>query len=101
MAFSPEGYPWSSNRHHRGLVSDSLVTPHGLYWALGNTPFDREAAYRRLFEDAPKVDEVRLAEALDRGHPVAEDAFLGRLEARTGKTWLKRPVGRPPKPVSK
>ena len=101
MAFTPEGYPWSSNRHHRGLVSDSLVTPHGLYWALGNTPFDREAAYRRLFEDAPKVDEVRLAEALDRGHPVAEDAFLGRLEARTGKTWLKRPVGRPPKAVLK
>ena len=97
MAGTPEEFAWSSNRHHRGLVSDSLVTPHGLYWSLGNTPFDREAAYRGLFDDAPKVDETRLAAALDKGHPLAEESFLGRLEAQTGQRWLKRPVGRPPK----
>jgi putative transposase len=99
MAFMPHAYPWSSNAHHLGLVGDPLVTPHALYWALGNTPFDREAAYRRLFDEAPQVDEARLEEALDRGHPVAEEAFLGKLEVQTGRPWLRRPVGRPRKNV--
>lgn len=100
IVIRPDAYAWSSNRHHLGLVTDSLVTPHRLYWALGNTPFDREAAYRRLFEEAPAVDEARLADTLDKGHPLAEEAFLGRLEAQTGKPWVKRPVGRPPKRIA-
>lgn len=45
-----EHYPWSSCRHHFGLGHDPLVTDHALYWALGNTPFERQAAYRRIIE---------------------------------------------------
>ena len=36
-------WPWSSCAFHLGLRSDGLLTPHPLYWALGNTPFAREA----------------------------------------------------------
>ena len=49
----PEAYVWSSHRHHLGLVHDPLVSPHNVYWGLGNTPFDREVAYRKLFDDPP------------------------------------------------
>ncbi|MBA3477383.1 MAG: transposase [Lautropia sp.] len=95
----PEGYPWSSHRHHLGLVADPLVSPHPVYWALGNTPFDREAAYLRLFDAEPSVDEGILAEALKRGHALAEPGFLDRLEADTGRPWVRRPVGRPRRTV--
>lgn len=93
----PEDYVWSSHRHHLGLGQDGLVSPHHVYWALGNTPFDREAAYRKLFDDAPVVDDVRLTDDLLMGHPIAEQAFLDRLAARTGQQWIQRSVGRPRK----
>ncbi|HEY5799557.1 MAG TPA: transposase, partial [Burkholderiaceae bacterium] len=38
-------YPWSSYAHHIGMKTDPLITDHKLYWALGNTPFQREASY--------------------------------------------------------
>ena len=92
---APVAYPWSSHRHHLGLTADPLVSPHNAYWSLGNTPFDREASYRRLFEAALTVDEGRLAERWARGQALAEPAFLERLEIDTGRPWRIRPVGRP------
>jgi putative transposase len=98
LVVMPEAYEWSSHAHHRGLVADQLVSPHNLYWALGNTPFEREAAYRRLFEEQlPAVEEKSLGEALVRGHALAEPEFLSRLEVQTGRNWIRRPVGRPRK----
>jgi len=94
---APEAYAWSSHRHHLGLVVDPLVSPHSVYWALGNTPFDREVAYRHLFQEPPAVDEHKLTQALLKGHAVAEAEFLDRLEATTGRAWVTRPVGRPRK----
>jgi putative transposase len=41
-------YPWSSHGHYIGRRVDKLVTPHPLFWELGNTPFAREAAYAEL-----------------------------------------------------
>jgi putative transposase len=99
LVASPDGYAWSSHRHHLGLVDDPLLSPHGVYWALGNTPFEREAAYRRLFDEPPGVDDAKLTEALLMGHPVAEAGFLERLEGTTGRNWAQRPVGRPRKRV--
>jgi hypothetical protein len=40
-----EDYPWSSYCHHAGIRPDGLMTDHAKVWALGNTPFQREAAY--------------------------------------------------------
>ena len=94
---SPEAYSWSSHRHHLGLEVDPLVSPHNVYWGLGNTPFDREDAYRRLFDEPPGVDERKLAEAMLKGHAVAEEGFLERLASTTGRQWTQRPVGRPRK----
>lgn len=97
MVGRPEEFVWSSHRHHLGLAADPLVSPHNVYWALGNTPFDREAAYRELFEGPPAVSDANLTEDLLMGHPIAESAFLAHLEARTGQQWARRRVGRPRK----
>ena len=48
MVAEPGDYPWSSHAHYVGLRNDRLVTPHPLYWELGNTPFARDAAYAEL-----------------------------------------------------
>jgi putative transposase len=45
-----EHYPWSSCCHHYGLLHDPLVSDHARYWGLGNTPFERQAAYRALID---------------------------------------------------
>jgi len=46
----PQDYPWSSHLHYTGAGQDRLITPHALYWELGNTPFAREAAYAQLVQ---------------------------------------------------
>ena len=45
----------SSLAHHLGRRTDPLITEPAAYWALGNTPFEREAAYRALLEQGLKA----------------------------------------------
>jgi putative transposase len=47
---TPGEYHWSSYLHNIGVRRDPLVREHSLFWALGNTPFAREAAYRQIVE---------------------------------------------------
>ncbi|MDH5209318.1 MAG: transposase [Burkholderiaceae bacterium] len=54
----PAEFRWSSHRHHIGMGVDPLITDHPVYWALGNTPFERQAAYVRLFEHGPSGEEL-------------------------------------------
>jgi putative transposase len=70
-------YTWSSCRHHLGLASDPLLTDHACYWALGNTPFERQAAYGAM---------------LDAGEPPAELAAI-RYAAHAG--WMLGQAGQP------
>jgi putative transposase len=89
-------WPWSSHRHHIGLTVDPLVSPHACLFALGNTPFDRESAYRHLFDDGLQMSEQDwLRQRLLRGKPTASTDFQKDLEATRGIQLLTRPVGRP------
>lgn len=58
LAPAPLDYPWSSYAHHAGVRADGLVTDHLLYWGMGNTPFQREAAYTELVMQGIPQDEV-------------------------------------------
>ncbi len=60
LATSAQAYPWSSAAHHLGLRHDGDIVEHTLYWQLGNTPFDRELAYRHLLERALTIEEEQL-----------------------------------------
>jgi len=76
----PEDYLWSSAAHHLGRRRDPLVVDHGLYWALGNTPFEREAAWReRLNQGVAPEQARRLMDSAHKGWPLGGAAFLGKL----------------------
>lgn len=89
-------WPWSSAAHHLGRRPDPLVTEHGAYWRLGNTPFERELAHARML--AMGVQAARAAaldSALQKGHAVGEGAFLAKLRERTPRPLTARTRGRP------
>lgn len=90
---------WSSARHHLGLAGGSGLTACAAWWALGNTPFDREAAYRRLLADGlPAAVVQRVAAAARGGWPLGDAGFLAALAQRSDRPVAPRPRGRPPGP---
>jgi putative transposase len=96
LAVAPVDYPWSSYAHHAGVHPDPLVTDHALYWGLGNTPFQREAAYIGLAEQGLGSHELELIDtALAKGWPVASHAFKLDLERKTKRQILPAKRGRP------
>jgi putative transposase len=96
MVTAAGDYRWSSFRHHIGLLSDPLITDHPLYWALGNTPFDREAAYRGLVEQGVDEDDVEaLTEATLKGWAIGSEKFKSALEKQTQRRVTKAKRGRP------
>lgn len=97
----PGDYRWSSHSHYVGRAADRLVTPHPLYWALGNTPFSREAAYSALVHADIKPEEQRLlTESALRGWALGEADYVADLQKLTARRLGKVRAGRPPgKPV--
>jgi putative transposase len=96
MVAAPTDWVWSSHRHYVGLVVDPLVRIHSTVWSLGNTPFDRELNYRRMFDEPANVDESAwIGEQVDAGRPLASVHFQRKLEEVKGLKLLPRQVGRP------
>ncbi len=89
---------WSSARHHLDLWRDPLISDGSAWWALGNTPFDREAAYRqRLGEGLPPARVRTLAEAARKGWALGDADFLAALAQQSARPVQPRPRGRPRK----
>jgi len=89
-------YPWSSMAHHLGQRVDPLVTDHPQFWSLGNTPFERQAAYGRLC--ATPLDAAVLAQlrtSIRHGWPLGGREFLDTLARKTARPLAPRPLGRP------
>lgn len=94
---SPQQYPWSSHGHYVGLRNERWLTPHPLVWALGNTPFAREAAYAQcVARGVSGADEAALTESALKGWALGGDAFLQRLAEQTPRRLQKGRAGRPP-----
>ena len=100
LAREPRDHPWSSARHHLGLANDPLVSEHALYWAMGNTPFEREAAHGRLLERGLSTEQTRaLADAATKGWALGSDGFKAALEDHTRRRVRPGLRGRPRKPA--
>lgn len=97
----PPGFPefgaWMSSRaHHLGSASDSLLSDPPAYWALGNTPFEREARYRALLAQAlPARHAEPIEAALRGGWALGPPDFLARLGEQAARPLQPRPRGRP------
>jgi putative transposase len=98
IAGSPEDYCWSSYAHHAGIRSDPLVIDHPLYWALGNTPFEREAVYRNLGEHGLSKNELALVrDATLKGWALGSEHFKANLEKKINRRVSPAKPGRPSK----
>ena len=92
----PLDYPWSSYHHHAGMRVDPVITDHALYWALGNTPFQREAAYIELGRQAlPDAEHAQIEAAVLKGWPLASDAYKANLQQSIKRQVLPAKRGRP------
>ncbi len=91
-----QDYPWSSHGHYIGQRTDKLISPHALYWALGNTPFAREAAYAELvLNGISSVQQTALTDAALHGWALGEPDFVADLQKRTVRRVSKGNAGRP------
>lgn len=96
----PADYHWSSHQHYVGQSSEPMLTPHRLYWALGNTPFAREAAYADLVRTGlSPLRESELTESALRGWVLGEPGFLSGLQQRTRRRLSRAVAGRPRRSV--
>jgi putative transposase len=96
LAADAADYVWSSFRHYAGVAHDRLVTPHPVFWSLGNTPFAREQAYTDLVAAgiAPEL-QTRITEGTLRGWAVGDHSFLQMLERDAPRRPAPRKPGRP------
>lgn len=97
LAERPTDWPWSSHAHYLGLCNDRVVTPHALYWALGNTPFAREAAYGELVQAGVAAEhQAQLTDATLRGWALGGPEFIEGLQKKIERRVSRSRAGRPP-----
>lgn len=88
------GSGWTAAAHRTGGVREQWLADPPEYWALGNTPFEREAAYRALLSQGlPARTAETLAAAANGGWAVAPSQAIDGLPA--GRPLRPRPRGRP------
>ena len=89
-------YQWSSYQSNAQGKSDSLITPHPLYLALGKTESLRQEAYRELFRyhvDHETLHEIR--EALNHELVLGRSYFKDKIEQITNRQARLGVSGRP------
>ncbi|MES2832382.1 MAG: transposase [Pseudomonadota bacterium] len=98
LVAKPGNYLWSSYHHHVGERQDAVITEHPLYWALGNTPFAREAAYQQLIDQNLPQDEIEILTASTlKGWAIGSSEFKAALEKKTLQRVQPTKRGRPSK----
>ena len=96
LVSDPGEYAWSSHRHFTGQMQDRRVTPHSMYWSLGNTPFAREAAYTEMVRAGLDVTSQRaITSATLQGWALGDADFMSELQKKTDRRISPSPRGRP------
>ena len=85
----------SSATHHFGRRIDPLVTDHPEYFALGNTPFEREGVYRALCDIMlPSACTGAIDAATESGWVLGDAEFVKALTARQARRLQPQRRGR-------
>ena len=96
MVSTPGDYHWSSFHANGAGVDSHLISHHPLYLALGHSPAERQARYRRLFETHLDDDDlIRIRGVTHRGLVLGSDRFVREVEQLTGRR--AKPLKRGPK----
>jgi len=96
MVAQAADYLWSSHGHYIGRQNEAWLSPHPLYWEMGNTPFAREAAYAAMVQSGigQKQQQALTSSALS-GWALGEDAFVEGLQKQTPRRVNAAKAGRP------
>lgn len=87
----------SATQRTGGARDPGLVDPPEL-WQLGNTPFEREAAYRhRLAQGVAAAEAEALRRAALGGWAIGSPAFVAQIAERAARPAMPRAPGRPPR----
>ena len=98
MVKEPGDYLWSSHRFYTGLRADAMLTPHPLFWTLGNTPFAREVAYAELVAAGVTSEkQMLLTSSVLGGWALGEKNFIADLQKKTKRRIHRSEPGRPSK----
>jgi putative transposase len=82
--------------HRTGARQADWLSDPPEYWALGNTPFEREAAYRGLLAHGlPEAQSQALRRAALGGWAAGSAAFAAQVAQVTARPASPRPRGRP------
>lgn len=96
MVAEPGDHAWSSHLHYLGRKVDRLITPHPMYWELGNTPFGREEAYGSLVRSGVSPEQQRaLTSATLRGWALGDPDYVADLQRQTERRVTQGKAGRP------
>ena len=96
MVREAKDYPWSSHCHYIGQSDDKIVSPHSMFWGLGNTPFAREAAYADLVHAGiSPAQQADLTRSVLKGWALGDESFVSDLQKRTDRRVVKGQAGRP------
>ncbi|KCV50462.1 hypothetical protein L526_4876 [Bordetella bronchiseptica MBORD785] len=100
-ATEPDGWPWSSAGSHTGNTGAPPAqwqSDHADYWACGNTPFDRQANYRRLLHDGLSREQTqRIEQAVSGQWALGSPAFIASLAHTASRRVAPGQRGRPRK----
>ena len=89
-------YPWSSHGHYIGRQNEAWLTPHPMYWEMGNTPFAREASYAAMIQSGiDQKQQQALTSSTLSGWALGEDGFVESLQKQTSRRVNPAKAGRP------
>jgi putative transposase len=75
-----------------------LIVDHTIYWALGNTPFQREAAYKELMRQGLSEAQVQaLMQATQKSWLLGSPDFQVEMTKLTERRVMPSKRGRPVK----
>jgi putative transposase len=101
LAATAAQWPWSSAAHHIGQRRDPLLADPPPLWALGNTPFEREMAWRRRLDAGLALAQRQaIDDAARHGWALGPPSFLALVEQQAGRPVTRRRRGRPPRAVA-
>jgi putative transposase len=96
MVAQAADYPWSSHGHYIGRQNEAWLTPHPMYWEMGNTPFAREAAYAAMIQAGVNQEQQHaLTSSALSGWALGEKSFVQGLQKQTYRRVNPAKAGRP------
>ncbi|QQB36181.1 hypothetical protein I6I07_06095 [Achromobacter deleyi] len=97
----PDSWPWSSASSHTGNTTAAPAqwqSDHADYWACGNTPFDRQANYRKRLQDGLSREESqRIDQAVSGQWALGGPSFIASLAHTASRRVAPGQRGRPRK----